>query len=183
MSLLSLELKLSKVYLESCVENLSKFFINCYDSSSHFVGSLALQFVNGLLPKANFNSSPMKPQKRTADAVNLNSSRMSPPFPIPPKKLKTANLTSEPSSPPPRMFNELFNADGEKLFMCMHCSYSCSLKTSMTRHVGLKHDPNAKKFPCTMCPLQAKFSWQLKTHYVKVHNLSETAAKAVASEA
>ena len=81
------------------------------------------------------------------------------------------------------MFNELFNAAGEKFFMCIHCPYSCNVKTSMVRHVDLKHNPNAKKFPCTMCSLQAKFSWQLKAHYVKVHNLSETVAKAAASEA
>ncbi|XP_063722422.1 uncharacterized protein LOC134848840 [Symsagittifera roscoffensis] len=52
----------------------------------------------------------------------------------------------------------------------------------MTRHVDVKHKPSARKFPCSMCSLQAKFRWQLQTHYVKVHNLSPTVAKAAANE-
>ncbi len=79
-------------------------------------------------------------------------------------------------------FKELFTAKGEKLFMCDSCSYQCPKKSPMVRHVELKHNPNAKKFPCTMCSLQAKFRWQLHTHYVKVHNLPESAAKAIAAE-
>ena len=79
-------------------------------------------------------------------------------------------------------FKQLFSPQGEQLFICEACNHQCNLRSNMVRHVDLKHNPSARKFPCSMCSLQAKFRWQLQTHYVKVHNLSPTVAKAAANE-
>ena len=185
MSILSVELNLCETFLMKRLPELSGQVLDCYNLSD-CVGSLSLQLTDGCLPLVFFNSIPTKPQKRSSSSVKLETSAkplaQSPKRPLPVKP-RAPNLCDSSIASEPKMFNELFNAQGEKFFMCIHCSYSCNTKSPMVRHVELKHNPNAKKFPCTMCPLQAKFGWQLKAHHVKVHNLSETAAKAVASEA
>ena len=186
-SLLSIELNLNESYLESYLQSLSETFLSCFNSASQLVGSLALKSANESIPEMKLTSNLVKPQKRPSSSLKLDNPKISPV--VPPKK---AHIPVKPKAPNPgvisgaptqRMFNELFNAEGQRFFMCIHCTYSCNAKSSINRHAELMHNPDAKKYRCTMCPVEAKFGWRLKDHYMKVHHLSETVAKAAAAEA
>ena len=67
----------------------------------------------------------------------------------------------------------------EKEFRCSFCEYMSKSQANAKRHVELKHTGICKAFKCQTCGTEFRLKAHLKGHYMKVHKMSETAAKAL----
>ena len=67
----------------------------------------------------------------------------------------------------------------EKEFRCSFCEYMSKSQANAKRHVELKHTGSSKAFKCQTCGFVFTLKAHLKAHYMKVHKMSEPAAKAL----
>ena len=67
----------------------------------------------------------------------------------------------------------------EKQFQCSFCSYRSANGANVKRHLEMKHVPSSQVFQCQSCPNTRTFKLKndLKRHYMKIHNISDAAAK------
>ena len=100
-----------------------------------------------------------------------------PSFKQPPLMLPSQPTDSSSSPDFSSMFAECVLA-GEKVFMCAVCSYKAKFRGNMVRHVKLMHGES--KLKCSTCGNSFGEKYKLKLHYMKVHNLQESVAKAAA---
>ena len=64
--------------------------------------------------------------------------------------------------------------------MCAACTYRTKDKSNMKRHVEKYHMEHS--FTCQTCGVAFLARSELKMHYMKKHNLSETVAFAAAND-
>ena len=65
----------------------------------------------------------------------------------------------------------------EKTFECLFCTFETSHMSSITRHIETKHLPSSVVFNCRSCNYSSKFKHNLKSHYMKAHNMPAPAAE------
>ena len=70
----------------------------------------------------------------------------------------------------------------EKEYRCSFCQYVSKCPRNARRHVEMKHVDTGVVFRCKVCPSTAKLKATLKNHYMKVHQMPDTAAKAMVEE-
>ena len=67
----------------------------------------------------------------------------------------------------------------EKEYRCSFCEYKSKSQRNAKRHVELKHVDTGVLFRCKMCPKTNKLKADLKSHYMKAHQMPDQAAKAM----
>ena len=67
----------------------------------------------------------------------------------------------------------------EKEYRCSFCEYLSKNQPNTKRHVELKHVNTGIAFHCKTCSKEFSLKAHLKGHYMKVHHLSEPAARAM----
>ena len=70
----------------------------------------------------------------------------------------------------------------EKEYRCSFCEYKSNSQRNAKRHVEMKHVDTGVLFRCKMCSTTSKLKATLKSHYMKVHQMPDTAAKAMVEE-
>ena len=68
-------------------------------------------------------------------------------------------------------------ATNEKSYKCSFCGFESSHVSSVTRHIETKHLPSTVMFNCRSCQYSSKFKHNLKSHYMKAHNMPAPAAE------
>ena len=144
---------------------------------------------------STFNEVTCHAKKSSNELLHhTQSRRRAAPSPVSvPSNQKRSLLSTKPFTPASRylvsgdsrsVLEEMFSESifrGEKLFMCMVCSYKSKQKGSMLRHVQCVHSDNPPSFRCTMCGTCFKERGNLKSHYKGKHKMEDSIAKAAAN--
>ncbi len=77
------------------------------------------------------------------------------------------------------LINTLTNPNSsEKLYQCSFCSVQAVAKSSVKRHIEIKHIPS-ETYDCLTCSKKCNLKSNLKKHYMKFHQMPEVAANAM----
>ena len=177
--------KLSSV-LETEKEISSDLFSNC---GNYFLGSIRISEIS-VDTKTQINQSK-QPLKRAAPSFHKSSRKIL-------KNSNVAGMKQDVKNQDPVGFIRQNQASAkldvtslvdtlvnpktnEKLFICSICKYQSALSGNTKRHVETKHMPATVLYPCLTCEKPFKAKADLKKHYINVHKMPDTAAKAMLS--
>ena len=190
MQMIDIHLLLSSEYLTSILD----CDVTC-QSTNQKVGTLKLvpdEHEQNGTPILKGTSQYAHPQKRMAPR-SPNPSKFNLKAKVPKSSPMCKKDVSEPVSPVARpqastagvakvdvssMMSVNQNmSTNETTFKCLFCDFETSHKWSITRHIEIKHLPSNVVFNCRSCNYTAKFKHNLKSHYMKTHNMPAPAAE------
>ena len=137
-------------------------------------GQIFCGLENGICsPKKRSSFPNVNAQK--SKTVKLNCQK-----PLPTKDIVVNRFETTSKADPDALVHATQNlATGDKVFECSVCLYRSGNRGHVKRHIDIKHLPNSSVFKCRMCEVTCSLRYNLKSHYIKVHNMPDDAAKAM----